>query len=109
MCSRKVVGCRWYTAGLGGDAEVKKQFPSEYLSCRTDDVHGSHVGSIAAGNSANEGCSALLPGAASGTAPRARLAFYKVFWGDSGATDVDIVAAIEQVRGLRGASVDTHA
>ena len=33
-CSNKIVGCRYYTAGWGGDGAVLNTAPKEEVSCR---------------------------------------------------------------------------
>lgn len=98
-CNRKVIGARYYNAGWGGDAGVTAAFPYEYNSARDADGHGSHTASTAAG-------AADVPvvvdgqalGTASGMAPLARIAVYKVCWGRSpegGCFGADSVAAVE--------------
>ncbi len=98
-CSNKVIGARYYTEGMGGPDELKAQFPYEYISARDADGHGSHTSSTAAGNN---GVDAVVDGNslgfASGMAPNARVAIYKVCWGrgeEAGCTTPDIVQAIE--------------
>ena len=99
-CNQKLIGARYYTAGFGGPAVIKEQFPYEFLSPRGASSHGSHTASTAAGN---YGVNALVEGnslgMASGMAPRARIAVYKVCWGigdDGGCANSDSVAAIDQ-------------
>lgn len=105
-CNNKIIGARFYNRGLDGDdpgddgnAEVKALFPYEYVSARDADGHGSHTSSTAAGNF---GVDAIVEGAslgmASGMAPNARVAMYKVCWGrggDGGCATVDSMKAIE--------------
>lgn len=100
-CNRKLIGARFYNAGFGGDAGVKKVFPYEFNSPRDYDGHGTHTASTAGGN---EGVrvtgDASAFGKISGIAPRARIAAYKALWHDSsvptstGFTS-DLVAAID--------------
>lgn len=66
-----------------------------------NDGHGTHVASTAAGNFVNNAnVINQAPGRASGMAPRAHLAIYKVLFvgpsGHSTGTDADILAGIEQ-------------
>ncbi|KAL6853832.1 hypothetical protein ACP4OV_019861 [Aristida adscensionis] len=80
-CSRKIIGARYYTAGLD-----KTTLRKDYMSARDMNGHGTHTASIAAG-AVVEGVSlhGLGAGVARGGAPRARLAVYKVAWeGESG-------------------------
>eukprot|EP00775_Hariotina_reticulata_P011418 gene11418-11565_t len=95
-CNRKVIGCRWYTAGFGGNDAIRDQYPDEPLSCRSRDAHGTHTASTAGGNHAYGCGSNILPGKAtmSGIAPRARLVIYKVSYGGTAST-ADVVSAIE--------------
>ena len=90
-CSRKIIGARFYTAGLD-EEELKKV---DYLSPRDAEGHGTHTASTAAG-SVVEGASfhGLAAGVARGGAPHARIAVYKALWrGDS--TDAALLAAID--------------
>jgi hypothetical protein len=99
-CNQKLIGARFYNAGYGGNAAIKAAFPYEFNSPRDADGHGSHTASTSGGN-ANvpaTGEAALL-GSISGIAPRARIAAYKVCWGNNGeggCPTVDSVAAIDQ-------------
>lgn len=97
-CNDKLVGARYYLEGFG------KKFISkdEYQSPRDGDGHGSHTASTAAGNRV-EGVdidgNTFDDGIASGMAPGAKVAAYKVCWtgkpgvGD-GCFNSDSVAAI---------------
>jgi subtilisin family serine protease len=94
-----VVGARYYTAGFGGPAAIKEQFPEEFISARDTDGHGSHTSSTAAGNF---GVEVVIDGKdlgnASGMAPQARVAIYKVCWGRGeagGCQTPDLVQGIE--------------
>ncbi|XP_042435958.1 subtilisin-like protease SBT3.5 [Zingiber officinale] len=93
-CSRKIIGARYYTAGIDAD-DVKEDF----LSPRDFFGHGTYTASIAVG-SVVPGASfhGLATGAARGGAPRARLAVYKVIWSSSEgpvATSAGVLAAID--------------
>jgi subtilisin family serine protease len=100
-CNRKLVGARYYNAGIGGDAGVKALYPYEFLSPRDYDGHGTHTASTSGGN---EGVrvtgDASAFGKISGIAPRARIAAYKALWHDSSVptstgSSLDLVAAID--------------
>jgi len=99
-CNQKMIGAQWFNAGWGGDAGVKSLFPYEFASARDADGHGSHTASTAAGNfGANAVVEGIGLGQISGMAPRARIAAYKVCWGqgtDGGCFGSDSVAAIDQ-------------
>jgi hypothetical protein len=96
-CNRKLIGARFFNAGVGGDAGVKRLAPDEFNSPRDRDGHGTHTASTAAGNA---GVTPTGPAAAfgrvSGIAPRARIAMYKACWTNIGCAVSDSVAAIEQ-------------
>lgn len=99
-CNQKLIGARYYNAGYGGNEAIKQQFPYEFNSPRDADGHGSHTASTAGGNAGVPavGDAALL-GNINGIAPRARIAAYKVCWGNNGeggCSTVDSVAAIDQ-------------
>lgn len=94
-CNDKLVGARYYYAAFGKKFIAKE----DYLSPRDGDGHGSHTSSTAAGNA---GVSVTIDGndlgTASGMAPGAKVAMYKVCWSGAGVPDgcfnSDSVAAI---------------
>ncbi len=100
-CSTKVIGARYYTAGVtAGVGDIKDAFPYEYLSPRDADGHGTHTATTAAGNYNVPVSVAGQPfGNASGMAPNARIAVYKICWGraeaEAGCYTSDSVQAIE--------------
>lgn len=100
-CTTKVIGARYYTAGVtAGVGDIKTAFPYEYLSARDADGHGTHTATTAAGNYNVPVTVAGQPfGNASGMAPNARLAVYKICWGraeaNAGCFTSDSVRAIE--------------
>ncbi|XP_057856879.1 subtilisin-like protease SBT1.5 [Cryptomeria japonica] len=67
---------------------------SEYASPRDSNTHGTHVASILAGAEVNVS-SSYANGTASGMAPQARLAIYKVCWA-KGCSTTDIAAAMDE-------------
>ncbi|MDC8757627.1 S8 family serine peptidase [Janthinobacterium fluminis] len=111
-CNNKLIGAQFFnTARLADTARVAHW--SEFVSPR-DSIggangqggHGTHTSTTAAGNSGVQTVVGDLPmSAASGMAPRARIAMYKVCWSYNDASDptgaknrcwgADNVAAIE--------------
>ncbi|MBC9822623.1 S8 family serine peptidase [Terrabacter sp. MAHUQ-38] len=96
LCNNKLVGARYYVAGFGKKSIAKEEF----LSPRDGSGHGSHTASTAAGNG---GVKVTIDGnsigTASGMAPGASIAAYKVCWeGEPGVAagcyNSDSVAAI---------------
>ncbi len=97
-CNTKLVGARHYADGLlAGGGEI---IESDWLSPRDGNGHGTHTASTSAG--------AIVTGVqvedvefgtATGMAPGARIAAYKVLWatedGRASGTTSDIVAAID--------------
>ena len=99
-CNQKLIGAQYFNSGYGGNAGIKAEFPDEFNSPRDADGHGSHTASTAGGNEnvPATGAAAVL-GRISGMAPRARIAAYKVCWGNhgqGGCFGSDSVAAIDQ-------------
>jgi hypothetical protein len=99
-CNQKLIGARYYNEGYGGNAGTLANFPYEFNSPRDADGHGSHTASTAGGNAdvVATGPAAVF-GSINGIAPRARIAAYKVCWGnggEGGCPSVDSVAAIDQ-------------
>ncbi|WP_286265908.1 S8 family peptidase [Thalassotalea atypica] len=99
-CNQKLIAAQWFNSGFGGDIGVKAAFPYEYASARDADGHGTHTMSTAGGNSdVDVSINGSDVGTASGMAPRARVAAYKVCWGrggEGGCFGADSVAAIDQ-------------
>ncbi|KAL6856178.1 hypothetical protein ACP4OV_018980 [Aristida adscensionis] len=91
MCNNKLVGARFFTAGMVEDAAAEFQSP------RDKDGHGTHVASTAAGAEvAGAGLFGFARGTARGVAPRARVAMYKAcVHGYPECTMSSIVAAID--------------
>ncbi|KDP27283.1 hypothetical protein JCGZ_21014 [Jatropha curcas] len=90
-CNNKVIGAKYYNLhniDFGSDGE---QSAADYSG------HGTHTSSILAGNSV-QGASlyGIAKGTARGGVPSARIAMYKVSWGEEGgSTDMDILAAFD--------------
>src|SRR5438270_3391711 len=96
-CNQKLIGCQFYVQGFG----VENLDPTEFLSCRDSDSHGTHTATTAGGNhgvTATE--DGITLGQMSGMAPRARIAAYKTCWRAPGALascfGSDRAAAIDQ-------------
>jgi subtilisin family serine protease len=94
-CNNKVIGARWYDAG-----GLSSSVPDEFLSPRDRNSHGSHTASTAAGDhGADAVINGVSVGSASGMAPAARLAIYKIGWhqpdGTASGSTEDIAAAID--------------
>ncbi|CAO2197295.1 unnamed protein product [Urochloa humidicola] len=89
-CSRKIIGARYYAAGLD-----KANLKLNYMSARDMNGHGTHTASTAAG-SVVEGVSlhGLGEGVARGGAPRARLAVYKVGWQEENGASLTTAAVL---------------
>ncbi|CAI5499398.1 unnamed protein product [Closterium sp. Naga37s-1] len=94
-CNNKLIGARYFVAGFQSE-NGRPDLTYDWLSPRDAAGHGTWCAGAAAGNS---GVSFGQAGTASGMAPAARLAVYKVFWvsgGDQFATEADIIAATNQ-------------
>ena len=96
-CNDKLIGARYYVAGFGKQNIAK----GEYLSPRDGQGHGSHTASTAAGNRvAGVQIDGTPMGTASGMAPGADVAAYKVCWeakagASAGCFNSDSVSAID--------------
>jgi subtilisin family serine protease len=75
-CTNKIIGARYYGADYGNTV-----IPEEFVGPRDYNGHGSHTASTAAGaNGVTAVINGGVVGQASGMAPAARLAVYKVLW-----------------------------
>ncbi|CAI5508039.1 unnamed protein product [Closterium sp. Naga37s-1] len=97
-CNKKIIGGDWFYEGFVSSGNTI-DLSSDWLSPRDAVGHGTMCAGIAAGNS-NVEVPDIESGRASGMAPGARLAIYKVFWQAKDesfyATTTDIFAAIDQ-------------
>ncbi|XP_068644721.1 subtilisin-like protease SBT2.4 [Aristolochia californica] len=93
-CNGKLVSARYFAAGAAVSLPLNASV--DFLSPFDAVGHGSHVASVAAGNS---GTPVILNGFnyghASGMAPHARIAVYKAIY-PSGGTLADVVSAIDK-------------
>ncbi|CAM6128487.1 unnamed protein product [Calypogeia fissa] len=93
-CNDKVVGAQYFDKGIVAANLFNATY--DFASPLDGDGHGTHTSSIAAGNN---GVPVMVRnynyGYASGVAPRARLAIYKVIYRDGGFLS-DVLAGIDQ-------------
>ncbi|KFK38784.1 hypothetical protein AALP_AA3G160100 [Arabis alpina] len=93
-CNKKLVGARFFCGGYEA-TNGKMNETTEFRSPRDSDGHGTHTASISAGRYVFPASTlGYARGVASGMAPKARLAAYKVCW-NSGCYDSDILAAFD--------------
>ncbi|CAL4954933.1 unnamed protein product [Urochloa decumbens] len=110
QCNNKLIGARFFSEGIqaelwlsslvggdgGGDQGNNKMPSKEDLSSPRDyQGHGAHTLSTAGGSRARgAGVFGHGEGAASGGAPRARVAAYKACYAAAGCSDLDVLAAV---------------
>ncbi|KAH9305977.1 hypothetical protein KI387_010381, partial [Taxus chinensis] len=94
-CNKKIIGARYFFKGY--EATYGRLGKSEYKSARDNEGHGTHTAATVAGSPV-EGAnfSGFANGTATGMAPQARLAIYKVLWGRGRGDGTDIAAAMEK-------------
>ena len=72
-CNNKLIGARYFNAGLGGNAGIDTNRPWEFNSPRDYNGHGTHTSSTAGGDFGVPATGAAASfGKVSGMAPRAR-------------------------------------
>jgi subtilisin family serine protease len=102
QCNDKLIGARYYVDGFGKKNVAKE----DYLSPRDGAGHGSHTSSTAAGNfNVDITIDGHDLGNASGMAPGAKLAMYKVCW-DGAAPVADGCANSDSVAAINDAVAD---
>lgn len=82
-CNNKLIGAQFFDRSYRALVAAGTYTPhwSDYASARDNGGHGTHTASTAAGNNkATASVSGIPMGSASGIAPRARVAMYKVCW-----------------------------
>ncbi|XP_020599358.1 LOW QUALITY PROTEIN: subtilisin-like protease SBT1.2 [Phalaenopsis equestris] len=94
-CNRKLIGARFYSKGHRANSPAAGTAAFEYISPRDAHGHGTHTSSTAGGASVS-GASVLGAGAgtATGMAPGAHIAVYKVCW-YNGCYSSDILAGMD--------------
>ncbi|XP_024987025.1 subtilisin-like protease SBT1.5 [Cynara cardunculus var. scolymus] len=97
LCNKKMIGARYFTAGYEAAIVNGKSNGSAIVrSCRDTDGHGTHTASTAAGRLvANASMFGFAEGSAVGVAPKARIAVYKICWGEE-CRESDILAGIDK-------------
>jgi subtilisin family serine protease len=75
-CNNKLIGARYYIAGLGEENAV----PGEFISPRDSDGHGTHTATTAAGREVRASLNGTPLAKISGIAPDAYIAVYKACW-----------------------------
>ncbi len=100
-CTTKVVGARYYPEEFLAEVPRDQWSPSEFLSARDGNGHGSHTAGTAVGRPVRDvAVEGVRFGTLSGMAPAAKLASYKVCFDDQDLETGDcfdgaVVAAIE--------------
>lgn len=94
LCNKKLVGVRYFSDGLEA---IEGPTQVEERSARDSIGHGTHTASTAAGRARAQNASffGYAKGEATGIAPKARLAIYKVCW-KSGCAESDILAGFDK-------------
>ena len=113
-CTTKIVGARYYPDAFLDSVRRRDRSEHESLSARDGEGHGSHTASTAAGGVVHgvrtEG---VRFGTASGMAPAARIAAYKVCFSDNDADSGDCftssILEADRRRGRRRRGRDQHA
>jgi subtilisin family serine protease len=96
-CNNKLIGARYYIDGFLDQYALDD---NEFISPRDADGHGTHIASVAAGNSVRATLGGEFVDRISGMAPRAHVAAYKACWLEPGelrgtCSTADLTQAIE--------------
>ncbi|MEP6918767.1 MAG: S8 family serine peptidase, partial [Acidobacteriota bacterium] len=92
-CNNKLIGARRMMSTYDS---IETLLPGEFASARDDSGHGTHIATVSAGNAdVAASITGNNLGLASGVAPRAKIAAYKIC-GAQGCYASDAVAAVEQ-------------
>ena len=101
-CNTKLISAQYFATGFVANVKPENRAATEQISTRDGDGHGTHTASTAAGNvDVPVTIDGASYGTASGVAPGAKVAAYKVCWEDTdpntgGCYTSDSVAAIDQ-------------
>ena len=100
-CNTKLISARYFAKGFIANVPAANRSQYEFISPRDGAGHGSHTAGTAAGNNGVDvSIDGKNFGKASGMAPAAKIAVYKVCWEDNadggGCYTSDSVAAINQ-------------
>ena len=80
-CNNKLIGARYFNAGFLASGPME---PTEFLSARDSDGHGTHTATTAAGREVTASLNGTPLAKISGMAPDAWVAIYKPCWEDLG-------------------------
>jgi len=80
-CNNKLIGARYFNAGFLAAGPME---PTEFLSARDSDGHGTHTATTAAGRKVRASLNGVPLANVSGMAPNAHIAIYKPCWEDLG-------------------------
>jgi subtilisin family serine protease len=80
-CNNKLIGARYFNAGFLAAGPME---PTEFLSARDSDGHGTHTATTAAGREVKASLNGVPLTNISGMAPDAWVAIYKPCWEDLG-------------------------
>lgn len=94
LCNKKLVGVRYFLDGMSSDSVC----PAQLESARDVIGHGTHTASTAAGRAlvGNSSFFGYAQGQATGIAPKARLAVYKVCQPTIGCRGSNVLAGIDK-------------
>ncbi|GJR21094.1 subtilisin-like protease SBT1.5 [Tanacetum coccineum] len=95
LCNKKLIGARYFTNGYD-ESSSEINATDLVKSSRDTEGHGTHTASTAAGRMVpNASLFGFAEGSAVGMAPKARIAAYKICWGQT-CRESDILAGIDK-------------